>query len=213
MSDMHSHTQEIIKYLKENIVLAKYYVITLGDMWGNYISGSDGDPTSYYQEILTNSAGLYIIQGNHDLPPLNINILDNMKNKDNTYCYLKNGVVQDTCMGKIGGVHGTISDKKHPYKMPEKDYIKHLKKLEKIDILLTHDTPSIIDNQTQKSLIGQYSICEAVLGNKKKPGISPKFHIYGHCHHPIVNFHNGTVFLNADSRVLIFTKSVQKEVQ
>lgn len=208
MSDMHSHSQAVIEHLKATIELDKYYVVTLGDMWGNYTRGADGDPTHYYRQFLEYSAGLYIIQGNHDLPPSDPSILDQMRNKDKTYCFLKNGIPQETCLGKIGGVHGTTSEKKHPYKMPEKEYIRHLKKLENLDILLTHDTPAIMDNQTEKSLIGRVSICQTICGHRKKKGISPKYHVYGHCHHPMINVNNNIVFLNADSRVLIFTKKI-----
>ena len=203
MSDMHSHTMEVFEYLDKNLILKDYIIICTGDMWGNYIFGNDGDPTEYYKWMNERARALYIIQGNHDLPPKNINELTKIKNKDGTNCYLTNGLVQKTLLGKIGGVHGIISDKKHPYKMDEEKYLKNLRKLvgKKINILLTHDTPSLYDTNLKKKLPGRDCILNSVYD------IKPKVHIYGHCHHPQFMYKDKNIlFLNADARILVFTK-------
>jgi Icc-related predicted phosphoesterase len=201
MSDMHSHTQKVIEYLLSNYDLSKFIVITLGDMWGNGFMGSDGDPTPFYELLYNNAKALYIIQGNHDLPPSDASEfqkLVNMKNKDKTYCLLKNGIPFSSSIGIIGGVHGTISNKKHAYKMPEKEYVKYLKSMVgKIEILLTHNTPQLFGG-TKNQTIGNYIIHDMVCK------IKPKIHVYGHCYHHPVNESNGTLFLNADSKILIF---------
>ncbi len=163
------------------------------------VYGEDGDPTPTYQFIRNRAKALYIIQGNHDLPPSNIKDLTEMKNNDGTYCYLPDGKPVNTLVGKIGGVHGIISDHKHPYKKSEQQYIRLLHKVlqNRLDILVTHDTPSFY-YEKHTECIGKKQLYEAVRNYK------PKIYIYGHCHHPFfyknkVNIH----FFNVDARVLI----------
>jgi predicted phosphodiesterase len=199
MSDIHSHMASVLDYLLANYNLSNYVVITLGDMYGDMYYGSDGDPTQYYKILHEHAKALYIVQGNHDLPPENISELLNLTNKDNSRCLLHNGKIIQTSIGRIGGVHGIISDKKHPYKMPENEYIKFLKNLSGVDILLTHDTPSIVNSEGKK-LIGNDAITETI-----KKYVKPKIHVYGHCYHSPVNKNGNVLYLNADSKVLIFT--------
>lgn len=48
MSDIHSHTSELV-YMSDYLVdLSKFVVITAGDMAGDHIYGSDGDPYKEY---------------------------------------------------------------------------------------------------------------------------------------------------------------------
>jgi predicted phosphodiesterase len=200
MSDMHSHTKAVIDYLVcSDIDLSKFVIVTLGDMWGNGFFGSDGDPTPFYHILKQYAKALYIIQGNHDLPPSRLSDLLEMKNRNGTKCLLTNGHPINTSIGKIGGIHGTISAKIHPYKMPEKAYLKLLKSFSDkgLDILLTHDTPRITDEKNN-ILIGNIDIYNTVTQ------VKPKVHVYGHCYHPPVNVCKDIIFLNADSKVLIF---------
>jgi Icc-related predicted phosphoesterase len=201
MSDLHSHTQAVIDILCQKYDLSKFIIVTLGDMWGNGIYGSDGYPTPYYKLLHNTAKALYIIQGNHDLPPSDPNVLLRMKNKDGTNCFLLNGEIIPTTIGNIGGVHGTISVKSHPYKMPEKKYIRFLKnfKGKGLDVLLTHATPQIPYDKN-KLLIGERVIYETVCD------VKPRIHVYGHCYHPPVNICNNIIFLNADSKILVFKK-------
>lgn len=195
LSDMHSSTMEMIDYLDSNYNLSEYIIITVGDMWGDGIRGADGCPHDFYVILQEKSKALYIIQGNHDLP---CDDMQKLVNRDKTPCYLENGKIYNTLIGKIGGVNGIISEKNHPYALPEKKYMELLQNLKNAEIILTHDTPAI-QNKTIKRLIGQDTIFEQI----KK--LKPKFHIYGHCHHhePIY-FSDDIVFLNADARALIF---------
>src|SRR5579872_1100551 len=66
-SDLHSHTQEVFTLLDDYVYLDKFIVICAGDMAGINTFGSNGDPTDYYEEMLTKCHELYFIQGNHDL--------------------------------------------------------------------------------------------------------------------------------------------------
>jgi predicted MPP superfamily phosphohydrolase len=102
------------------------------------------------QQNFMNNIGikkLYIIQGNHDLPPTKDNLrINNL--------ILNNGHFANTIFGKIGGVNGIISHKFHPYKMNEKDYFKYMNNFikSKPNILLTHMTPEFI-YEKQKFII------------------------------------------------------------
>jgi hypothetical protein len=170
-------------------------------MAGNYIRGSDGNPTQFYNYLLNTIRvkKLYIIQGNHDLPPKDCNN-SSLEDKINIDKYiLKNGEVITTQLGKIGGVNGIISNSNnHPYKINEINYMSFMNNfiVNKIDILLTHDTPRFIKNNQE--FIGKDCIYEKV------KSIKPKVYIYGHCHHPELHtIHNNIHFLNVDGRVVL----------
>jgi hypothetical protein len=165
-------------------------------MAGNLIFGADGDPTEFYRYLVQDAKvkSLSVIQGNHDLPPKPTDPSKALIEQ----CFLPDGKVHNTDLGRIGGVHGIISNKPHPYKVPEKTYLQHLKRLrgQKLDILVTHDTPRFIYNGQE--FIGKDEIYNEVLL------IKPKIYIYGHCHHYRVHTeHKGIHFLNVDGRVLI----------
>lgn len=202
LSPVHAQAQAVWDKLSTEIDLRKYIVICAGDMAGILnIYGEDADPTQTYQFIADRAKALYIIQGNHDLPPKNLKDLTEMKNKNGTYCYLPDGKSIKTELGKIGGVHGIISDKVHPYKKHLELYLKFLNRVlvEKLDILVTHDTPSVIyDN---KECVGNKEIYELVKKYKQR------VHIYGHCHHPFF-YHRieNTHFFNVDARILIIDR-------
>lgn len=202
-SDLHSHTEAVFNDLQaRGIDLSQYMIITAGDMAGDLIYGSDGDPTEYYAMINSKCDKFYIIQGNHDLPPIHITDLNKLTNKDGSKCMLPDGDgAYKTENGIIAGVHGTISYKSHPYKKADDAYyalIDNVLKWHKPDILVTHDTPSIIVNDKER-LIGKNDLYEKVT-NKNKP----KIHIYGHCHHRYVMvYKRGVMFISADSRVII----------
>tara|TARA_A100001015_G_scaffold293265_1_gene369652 strand:- start:545 stop:1258 length:714 start_codon:yes stop_codon:yes gene_type:complete len=188
-SDLHSHSIELFERLNDKINLKNYIVIIAGDMAGNYIRGSDGNPTEFYNLLLKkyHVKDLIIIQGNHDLPPNKDNICSNKIIK-NGYIYNHNN------LGKFAGVNGIISNKLHPYKLPKFKYLGFLTKYvgRKLDILITHDTPKFGDN------IGNSNIYDLVLK------IKPKIYIYGHCHHKDIHtIHNKIHFFNVDGRVLI----------
>ena len=206
-SDLHSHSFELFERLrKTNLDLTKYNVIVVGDMAGNYIRGADGNPSEFYNYLLQiiGVKNLFIIQGNHDLPPREskLNPTDRMSV---TKCILRNGEIMKTCLGKIGGVNGIISNKPHPYKMPQKQYLGFMKKLigHQVDILLTHDTPRFFHNN--REFIGKDEIYEMARL------IKPKVYIYGHCHHPQLHtVHEKIHFLNVDGRVVLI-KPIQKK--
>ena len=205
-SDLHSHTQAVLNDLGYNdIDISKYLVLTLGDMAGEGIFGSDGDPTEFYKRISLTSQ-LYLVQGNHDLPPENIEDLMELKNQDKTPCYISDGEeIYNTPNGTIGGVHGTISLKKHPYKkLPETFYalLENVLKWKKPDIIMTHETPEISystpDNSKVTKLIGKEELFQMITKYK------PKIHMYGHCHHPFAFIYTKRVmFINADARILL----------
>ena len=196
-SDLHSHSIELFERLREtNIDLTKYIIIMVGDMAGNYIRGSDGNPTEFYNYLLEEIKvkDIIIIQGNHDLPPEDSDLSDLKKNVIKNKI-LKNGSITSyENLGKIGGVNSTISNKIHPYKMSQDKYLGYLKKYigKKIDILLTHDTPKF------ENFVGREEIYNMVLK------IKPLIYIYGHCHHKKMHsIHKNIHFLNVDGRVLV----------
>ncbi len=209
-SDLHHRTMNVFQRLMSILDISKYVVITAGDMAGKSsgvhgIRGSDNDPTEAYQFILKHAKLFYFIQGNHDLPHSDHMEL-RLKNADGTRCSLHNTVLNIEGIGTIGGVDGIISNKSHPYKLPKKNYRGMLKGIlrQRIKILVTHETPAIKlfeprMKHKMNSLIGKDRLFELVMR------YSPKIHLYGHCHHPKpIIPHVNTIFVNADSRVLIF---------
>lgn len=198
-SDLHQHTLDCINKLCNYVDLSKYIVLTVGDMAGTSISGSDGDPTDAYRILAEHSKEFYFVQGNHDLPaPDNSHL--KLINQQGNQCNVPNGKIIKTGLGTIAGVNGIISDKRHPYKMSQDKYVKFLEKGlkgKRPDILMTHDTPAIVVDK--KEYIGSDIIKDIVAMYK------PKIHIFGHCHHPtIINEINGITYINTDSRILIF---------
>lgn len=208
MSDIHSHTPELVVMLDEFVNLDQFVVITAGDMAGEHIMGSDGIPTPEYQYINNRAKEFYFVQGNHDLPD-NENKQYTIKNKQNNYAMIQNGVSTKTLVGSISGVHGIISGKPHPYKMSRYNYNILLKKALSRHpyILITHDTPSIpkfYDNGDRYN--GSTELFDLV--DKFKP----KIHFYGHCHHPeFYNLINNVHYINLDGRVLIFVRPDKKD--
>ncbi len=204
-SDLHSCCNSVFKLLDMYFRLDKFLVITAGDMAGPPIFGYDGDPTEDYEFMLSKAKQFYFVQGNHDLPGVH-NKQDKLKNKDGTFCGLRNGKRINTDVGTMAGVNGTISSKAHPYKMHEKKYLKFVSDLikpkkTKPRILVTHETPALPFTypNSNKPYPGNDKLFE--LSNHHKPCI----HIYGHCHHPKYHyFMNGVHYLNVDARVLIF---------
>ncbi len=197
-SDLHTYSYKVFERLADEIDLSKYIVITCGDMAGDGILGHDADPTDTYEFIRQRAKALYVIQGNHDLPSIDDNLMHNLCNHDGIHCFLPDGQILNTTLGKIGGVHGTISNKNHPYKKPKNIYLKILENLLKnnLDILITHDTPSF--HNGQEKVIGQDDIYNLVKKYK------PKIHIYGHCHHHnFIEYNSGVYFINVDARVLV----------
>ena len=200
MSDIHGNTPKLVKILDEHINLGEFIVLTAGDMAGENIFGSDGNPTPEYEFLNEKSKEFYFVQGNHDLPDDN-NRQDVIKNNQNKFASIKDGKSVKTNIGKIGAINGIISNKQHRYKMSQSRYLKYLKEVlnSDVDILVTHDTPSIpiFDNNGNR-YVGNEEMFKII--NQYKP----KIHIYGHCHHP--NFYNqinGTHYINADARVIV----------
>jgi len=186
-SDLHTHGLNVFTTLISYINLDKFIVLSVGDQAGDGRKGTDSDPTELYNFIGENSESFYYIQGNHDLispTTINNNIAD--------------GTIINTKIGKIGGINGIISEKKRLYCLPEKDFLGYIKKLENIDILLTHETPAlpILDSKYKVPCIGQQSLYSALK--------SPLIHVYGHCHHTeFYHYISGIHFINADARVII----------
>jgi hypothetical protein len=210
-SDLHSHSIELFRRLETVLDLSDFHVITAGDMSGKLIKGpdSDSDTTPFYKEILPKVKSLYLIQGNHDLPPPGpLHLRNILSNKDGSKSYLEDGKIQNTPYGNIGGVHGIISNKLHPYKKSEEQYFAELAKFKKDknkpDILVTHDTPKFVLNN--QPFIGNSYIYNEVLK------IKPKMYLYGHCHHHVFHtVHNRINFFNLDGRVLIWNAKLEKK--
>lgn len=204
MSDIHSHTPELVVMLDEFVNLDQFVVLTAGDMAGEHIMGTDGIPTTEYEYLSRRAKEFYFVQGNHDLPD-HENKQDTIKNKQNQNAMIQNGTSVNSLIGTIGGMNGIISGKYHPYKMSWGKYNKLLQKTlsKKSYILMTHDTPSInkfYENSTDR-YIGSIELFDLV--DKWKP----KIHLYGHCHHPTFhNLINGVNYINLDAKVLIFIK-------
>ena len=175
-------------------------------MAGTGIYGSDGDPTVFYEDMLSKCGELYFSQGNHDLPSGDGKHQEKKLHNKNAHfktqslCSLNETTVK-TSIGIIGGIDGTISNKAHEYKMTQDEYNNKLIKLLKKNpqILVTHDTPAIpIKYHNGNNYVGNEIIYNTV--SKYKPNI----HIYGHCHHPTYhNLINGVNYICADSRILI----------
>jgi len=201
MSDIHAQTPELVKLLDEYLHLDKFVMLTAGDMAGENIFGTDGDPTPEYEFLNSRCKEFYFVQGNHDLPDYEHHKEQKLKNKLGKNAMIKNGTLVNTSIGKIAGIIGIISNKDHPYKMPKYHFFKHLHKClsRRPRILMTHDTPSIYAfYEDGNRYVGNEEIFKTV--NKYKP----KIHIFGHCHHPEF-YHeiNGVHYINADARVII----------
>ncbi|AYV76817.1 MAG: hypothetical protein Barrevirus1_39 [Barrevirus sp.] len=201
MSDIHSQTPELVVMLSDLLNLDKFTIISCGDMAGNYVRGSDGNPISEYQYLNDRANEFYFVQGNHDLPSKN-KLEKKLKNRQGKLCNIQEGTIIESLLGSIGGINGIISDSNHSYKMPGPAFIKLLiQTLEKKPrILLTHDTPSIeAFYESGDRYIGDIDIFKVVDQYK------PLIHIYGHCHHPtFYNLINGIHYINVEARVLIF---------
>ena len=204
MSDMHYHTPVVFRKLAEYFDLSKCVVLTMGDMAGdNNIFGADGNPTEDYEFMANSAREFYFVQGNHDQPCWKGTHLD-IKNRCGQKAMIQNGSSVKSLVGKISGVNGIISDRKHPYKLHYRAYLDFMKKglATRPDIFMTHDTPKVNDGPGQPyifTLIDKYK---------------PKIHLYGHCHHwdwytKINNVH----YICADARIVVFepTKVESKE--
>lgn len=171
MSDLRNATQEVIDRLEMNYNLKEYAILSVGDMAGNEKMGGDGIPYSFYEQLQRKAKCFYYIQGNHDLPEL-FNSNDEL-----------NGEVFDSAFfGRIGGVDGIISNRKHPYKMKERDYL---------DVLAIHMTPKYIPE-----VKGDQNVWDV---------IRQKVVIFGHCHHREAYHYDaksGIHLFNVDGRVI-----------
>lgn len=205
-SDLHSHSFKVFEHLENELDLLLYDIYTVGDMSGEMIYGSDGDSTPLYRRIQSLCNHLYIIQGNHDLPPPCVNDLLCLVNTDGSNCYISDGenIVQ-TLNGTVGGVHGIIShtDKKKPYRKYLELFDELVKNVlrKKPDFFFTHETPALkYTNANGKPVefIGKNSLFALVKKSKCK------VHVYGHCHHPnVMTYIDQTLFINVDARILV----------
>ncbi len=196
MSDLHSEALRTVQQLQNLVKLKDYIVLSVGDMAGTSIAGVDADPTQVYEFLAKEARAFYFVQGNHDIPDPN-GRESQLTNADNSKCWISNGQIVNTPIGKIGGINGIISNKKHPYKLPENVFYGIVKSTLKQlpDIFLSHETPQIPGN------IGQYAFFKII------EHYTPLIHIFGHCHHgKFHTLHDGTNFINADARVLIISR-------
>jgi Icc-related predicted phosphoesterase len=207
MSDIHSHTAALIDMLQEYVDISQCTVITAGDMAGNMVYGSDGDPTEDLLHLNLLSREFYYVHGNHDVPNKH---MDGITNAAGKRCAVPTV--------RMAGVDGTISNKSHVNKFPRDVYLEKLERVLKMRpwTLVTHETPAIpklhdsltsslqakSDPEWEPNLIGNMDVYKIV--NKYKP----KVHIYGHCHHPCPFYDIGGVhYVNVDARVIIFVPS------
>jgi Icc-related predicted phosphoesterase len=214
-SDLHTYPAIVFRQLNDYLHLDKFVVIAVGDMAGDAVFGSNGDPTESYKYMGEKAMEFYFVQGNHDLPSPNDEHLPWM---------VQDSIPVETSIGIVAGVNGTISNKlNHPYKMMEEKYMKLIdkclnpKRKKMTKILLTHDTPSIPvyyeeargsgprredyrnDEGSDKA---RYIGKEELFNKVDKSNV--KMHVFGHCHHPTYhNLINGVHYLNVDARVLI----------
>lgn len=188
MSDLHSESHEVIDNLIELHLLENSIVFTLGDMAGNGKMGDDGDPIDVYRRLLQNSYRFYFVQGNHDL--FNPEVYE-LFNSDGTRCSL-NGTIINIDGIKIAGIDGIIGKENHSKHIYTKDdYFKKMKKLNDIDILMTHDIPIIRKEPTDFAVIPHDMI-------------NNKYHIFGHHQYgKIKNVDDGKVFYSLDRRVIM----------
>lgn len=211
LSDVHSHGFEVIEHLEKICDLSQYDIITCGDMAGEPEYGSDGDPTKLYQLIKSKCKNLYIVQGNHDLPPQDIDELFDIINDDKNPCVLSDGLdIRETSFGTLGGVHGTVQHgyMQNPSKYYKKDAPHYYALVQNIleqkpYIFATHDMPSLeyYDEETNSNVKcnGKEELFNIV--NKLKPVM----HIYGHGYHEnFITFINKTYFVNLEHRILIW---------
>lgn len=211
-SDLHSWTKHSFELLDEYFKLENFVVITAGDMAGEPVFGVDGNPTDYYIYMKERCKEFYFIQGNHDRPDIK-NRHSKLRN-DKSFCDLtqnKNGKTINSSIGRIGGVHGTISTKKHPYKFSQQVYLRRVASIlkQKLKILVTHDTPSLLLHSPPSFYDGNRTY-----GNEKLFILTqqhkPLVHIYGHCHHykydmtHEVKNNKGVNYFNVDARILVF---------
>ena len=196
MSDIHSQAPDLVKMLDDHIKLDQFVVLTAGDMAGQHIRGTDGDPTPEYTFLNDKAKEFYFVQGNHDLPD-KYNAHNKLKNKQGNYASIKDGSKVKTLIGSISGVNGIISDKVHPYKMSYHKYTKYLRAALGFRpyILITHDTPAIPVNYNDgRPYKGNNDLFKII--NKYRP----KIHFYGHCYHPqFHNYINGVNYINLDA--------------
>jgi len=206
-SDLHSYAPEVFEIIANKFDLGRYNIITAGDMAGPLPSkySTDGDPTETYRFIKQHAKNLFIVQGNHDLPPEHIADLHNIKNDDRKRCLLADGTqLRKTEIGKIGGVHGTISLKKHPYKKDDAHYYALVDCIlgMKPDVFITHDMPAVVytnEAGEEVRMPGHDDLYKKVLKAK------PRVHIFGHGHHDnFLLYNRGIYFINAEHRIIVF---------
>jgi predicted phosphodiesterase len=209
-SDLHSWTKGVFQLLNEYVHLNRCVVITAGDMAGMPLYGCDGNPTDYYIYMRDKCKEFYYVQGNHDRPDI-LKRDVKLRNTNGNFCNLSIGKVVKSSIGTIAGVHGTISNRKHPYKSSEQVYLRRVSKLlkQKPDFLITHETPALpLKPECRK--YGDY----IARGNQELYKLSQqhpvKGYFYGHCHHQSYNMTDkcslkkNVKYYNVDARILIF---------
>ena len=169
--------------------------ISSGDMYGESnkrislkVKGTSGIPE---YELYNRTSKLYYVYGNHD------HILEH--NIENVYPINEpfrciNGTT-------IFGFHGIQSSKNnYPYQYPsyDDDVSNALKKNQKIDIIVTHETPKLNDLSMNPRCIGNQKLHESILSYKQK------IHMFGHCHlQKSHHFQDDIMYINTDSRFVL----------
>lgn len=203
-SDLHGHTQRVFNLMDKYINLDKFTVLCAGDMAGTWLYGTDGDPTEFYEYMLSKCQELFFVAGNHDKSSSDKkNREKRLSNKNNTQCHLDGNGITMSCIGSLAGINGTISNRCHEYKFPLNLYCEKLEKILKMNpkIVITHDTPAL-PIKNENNIIIKTNGTDDIFNITSK--YKPHIHIYGHCHHK--NYHsfiNETHYICADSRILI----------
>jgi Icc-related predicted phosphoesterase len=200
-SDLHEYTLQVFKDFHSNYTLDNYHVICAGDMSGKGKRGSDDNPITAYEFISENAKSFYFVQGNHDLPDPDGKELK-LKNKDDTYCMLRDATKVKTTIGSMIGVNGTVSTKEHPYKKTPEQFFSLIKKSLQVPtgFFITHESPAIPKPDGKSFHNGKQELYKLVDQYK------PKIHIYGHCYHTEpYRIINGVTYINCDSRLIILT--------
>lgn len=154
------------------------------------------------------------IYGNHD----NLQLIQNLRNYDNSYCWLPDGIVREWNEIRIVGINGNLAVRKRKPHHKTIDEVKELisrYSISTVDILVTHEAP-----KHQLLSKGERSLGFDVL-TEALERLKPKLFLCGHIHIPsqIIQMNN-TELLNLDSSTrhkeyatCIYENSQFKELQ
>lgn len=137
---------------------------------------------------------LLITNGNHD----DVKLIQDIRNKDNSPCWLQDGVIEEYEGLKIAGISGNIArDKRKVHHKTVEEVRRVISKYvhlgKAIDVPITHEPPK------HKSINRNKMLGYGVF-NEARERLKPKLHFCGHVHIPSQILEvNRTTVLNLDS--------------